>query len=460
MSELYTIGSMCSGMEAASVALNPLGFKTLWLSEIDAAPCSVLANHHPTVPNLGDMRKIPALIRDCFVPAPDMLCGGTPCQAFSIAGLRNSLDDERGNLSLIFCETADEIDKRRAADGLLPAVILWENVPGVLSTADNAFGCFLAGLAGEDDPIEPPGAKWSNAGCVYGPKRTVAWRVFDAQYFGVAQRRRRVFVVASAREGFDPAAILFEFDGVRRDSAPSRETGENATGSLAASSGRRGGVDDPEQGTMIPIAPALRQWLNAGGMGRQDWETETMVVDTAPAALSVALRGREGGATAELGDEVAGTLRASTGGGDKAHVLAPIAFDSRQDTVSSIEVFGALSSSSPQAQAVASMAFAQNTRDEVRLVGGDGEISGALAAQPGMKQTTYVAPGGMAVRRLMPVECLRLQGYPDDFFTGVLHRGKPLADGPMYKMIGNSWAVPNIVWIGKRIRAALDRGAA
>lgn len=454
MSELYTIGSMCSGMEAASVALNPLGFKTLWLSEIDAAPCSVLANHHPTVPNLGDMRKIPALIRDCFVPAPDMLCGGTPCQAFSIAGLRNSLDDERGNLSLIFCETADEIDKRRAADGLLPAVILWENVPGVLSTADNAFGCFLAGLAGEDDPLEPPGAKWSNAGCVYGPKRTVAWRVLDAQYFGVAQRRRRVFVVASAREGVDPAAILFESDGVRRDSAPSREAREEVAGTISSRTTGGGGLgtDFECAGGLQPIAPALRQWLNAGGMGRQDWETETMVVDTAPAALSVALRGREGGATAELGDEVAGTQRASTGGGDKPHVLAPIAFDSRQDTVSSTEVFGTLGSSSPQAQAVM-----ENQRGELRM----SSATNALSCGGGKPGQWYAAAlVGMAVRRLMPIECLRLQGYPDDFFTGVLHRGKPLADGPMYKMIGNSWAVPNIVWIGKRIRAALDRGAA
>lgn len=241
MSELYTIGSVCSGIEAATVALGPIGFKTLWLSEIDTAPCAVLAHHYPDVPNLGDMTKIAALIRDCFVPAPDVFCGGTPCQAFSIAGLRNSLDDDRGNLSLVFCEIADEIDKRRAADGLLPAVILWENVPGVLSTSDNAFGCFLAGLAGEDDPIEPPGAKWTNAGCVFGPKRTVAWRVTDAQYFGVAQRRRRVFVVASAREGFDPAAVLFEFDGVRRDSAPSREAGQGFTHDVApclTSSGR------------------------------------------------------------------------------------------------------------------------------------------------------------------------------------------------------------------------------
>lgn len=238
MSDTITFGSVCSGIEAASVAWHPLGWRAAWLSEIEPFPCAVLAHHYPDVPNLGDMTKIARLIRDGFVPAPDVFCGGTPCQAFSIAGLRNSLDDARGNLSLVFCEIADEIDKRRAAAGLLPSIIFWENVPGVLSTSDNAFGCFLAGLAGEDDPIEPPGAKWTNAGCVYGPKRTVAWRVLDAQYFGVAQRRRRVFVIASAREGFDPAEVLFEFDGVRRDTPPSREAGQNAAaGTLRSTDG-------------------------------------------------------------------------------------------------------------------------------------------------------------------------------------------------------------------------------
>ena len=247
MNEIITFGSVCSGIEAASVAWHPLGWRAAWLSEIEPFPCAVLAHHYPDVPNLGDMTKIAHLIRDGFVPAPDVFCGGTPCQAFSIAGLRNSLDDERGNLSLIFCEIADEIDKRREAAGLLPSIVFWENVPGVLSTKDNAFGCFLGALSGEDDPLVPSGGKWPNAGCVFGPERTVAWRVTDAQYFGVPQRRRRVFVVASARKDFDPTAVLFEFDGVRRDSPPSREQGESITHPVApclTSSGRgveRGG---------------------------------------------------------------------------------------------------------------------------------------------------------------------------------------------------------------------------
>jgi DNA (cytosine-5)-methyltransferase 1 len=211
-------GSVCSGIEAASVAWNKLGWSASWLAEIEPFPSAVLAHHYPDVPNLGDMTQLPEKILSGEIEAPDIFCGGTPCQAFSIAGNRNSLDDARGNLSLTFCEIANAIDSVRD----VPAIIFWENVPGVLNTKDNAFGCFLAGLAGEDGELKPAGKKWTNAGCVFGTKRTVAWRVLDAQYFGLAQRRKRVFVVASARDGFDPAEVLFEFDGLRRDTATSR----------------------------------------------------------------------------------------------------------------------------------------------------------------------------------------------------------------------------------------------
>lgn len=304
-----TFGSVCSGIEAASVAWHPFGWRAAWLAEIEPFPCAVLAHHYPEVPNLGDMTKIAAMLRHREIPVPDVLCGGTPCQAFSVAGLRRSLDDARGNLSLTFCEIADEIDARRAADGAVPCVVVWENVPGVLNTKDNAFGCFLAGLAGEDDPLVPAGGKWTDAGCVLGPQRTVAWRVLDAQYFGLAQRRRRVFVVASAREGFDPAAVLFEFDGVRRDSAPRREAGQDAAAGTLRGTDGGSDVDHGRAGHLQPV--------------RIERSTEAAPPIAAP-VYSVALRGRDGGATAELGGDVAGTLRASGGGGDKAHVLAPV----------------------------------------------------------------------------------------------------------------------------------------
>ena len=173
-------GSVCSGIEAASVAFSPLGWRAAWFSEIEPFPAAVLAHHYPEVPNLGDMTAIARRVLMGEIEAPDMLCGGTPCQAFSVAGLRESLDDARGNLTLKFVELADAIDHVRVSRGDDPAIIFWENVPGVLSTKDNAFGCFLAGLAGEDEPLEPAGEKWTNAGCVYGPARAVAWRTFDA----------------------------------------------------------------------------------------------------------------------------------------------------------------------------------------------------------------------------------------------------------------------------------------
>lgn len=140
------------------------------------------------------------------------------CQAFSFAGLRRSLDDARGNLSLTFCEIANELDTARTRLGQPATIIFWENVPGVLSTKDNAFGCFLGGLAGADSPLTTEAGRWPNAGYVTGPKRKVAWRVLDAQYFGVPQRRRRVYVVTSARDGFDPAKVLFECGGLSWDS--------------------------------------------------------------------------------------------------------------------------------------------------------------------------------------------------------------------------------------------------
>lgn len=410
-------GSVCSGIEAASVAWNPLGWRAAWLSEIEPFPSAVLAHHYPDVPNLGDMTTLPRRILLGEVEAPDLFCGGTPCQAFSVAGLRQSLDDARGNLSLTFCEIADAIDHIRGMRGEQPAIVFWENVPGVLNTKDNAFGCFLAGLAGEDDPLVAPGGKWTNSGYVLGPKRAVAWRVLDAQYFGVAQRRRRVFVVASARKGFDPATVLFEWDGVRRDTAPSREARQTAPtiparslgggglgtdfdcdgGTICVATGQAGaetgadmaptlncnheapyvahslrgeGFDASEDGTgrgtpLVPVGVTihgtdptvqkvasydeLAQCLRARTPGNIDNSSTTVVqqpvaygirtantssngwgiqeecthtLDCAQGvAVAVALRGREGGATAELGDEVQNCLRASSGGGDKPHVL-------------------------------------------------------------------------------------------------------------------------------------------
>lgn len=239
-----TYGSVCSGIEAATLAWKPLGMHAIWFAEIEAFPSAVLAHHYPNTPNLGDMTKLGAQVLAGKIAAPDVLVGGTPCQAFSVAGMREGLTDPRGALTIKYVELADAVDYVRAGQRKPPCVIVWENVPGVLSDKGNAFGCFLGALAGEDCELQPSGKKWPDAGCVYGPKRTIAWRVLDAQYFGLAQRRRRVFVVASARHGFDPTEILFEREGSRRDSPPRREEKSALNPTLTAQGG--GSLDDRE----------------------------------------------------------------------------------------------------------------------------------------------------------------------------------------------------------------------
>jgi DNA (cytosine-5)-methyltransferase 1 len=406
-------GSVCSGIEAASVAWEPLGWTAAWFSEIEPFPCAVLKHHYPDVPNLGDMTKLPNLIRNGQVEVPDILCGGTPCQAFSVAGLRQSLDDERGNLSLTFCEIADAIDEQRKS------IIFWENVPGVLSTKDNAFGCFLGALAGEDDALVPAGGRWANAGFVDGPKRAIAWRILDAQYFGVAQRRRRVFVVASARADFDPAAVLFEFDGLRRDTAPSRETGQAVAGTFkacASSGGWSNSADYAAAGYMQPVSMCL----NAGGMGRLDAESETLLPINIYGGNKRSDR-PEGGFYVRMGEDTSKTLDAATGlnptcsqGGTA--VLSPIAL-----------------------QDVTPREKAQN---------GKGWNDDGVSYTVDAAATQGVA-NSMQVRRLTPTECERLQGFPDGY-TNIKDK---CPDGPRYKVLGNSWAVPVVRWIGERINA-------
>ncbi|MEQ6971114.1 DNA cytosine methyltransferase [Pectobacterium polaris] len=208
-------GSICSGIEAASVAWKDLGWHPAWFSEIEPFPCKLLNTRYPHVNNIGDMLRAPSLLRSREIAAPDILIGGTPCQAFSVSGRREGLSDPRGQLTLAFVDIADAIDDVRKGENKPESIIVWENVTGVLNSADNAFGCFLGALAGESSALQPARGRWPNAGIVSGPSRTVAWRVLDAKYFGVSQQRKRVFVIASARPDFDPGAALFELQPMR-----------------------------------------------------------------------------------------------------------------------------------------------------------------------------------------------------------------------------------------------------
>lgn len=361
-----TYGSVCSGIEAASIAWEPIGFKPAWFSEIEAFPSAVLAHHWPNVPNLGDMTKLAEQVANDNIQAPDILVGGTPCQAFSVAGARKGLSDERGQLTISYGELADAIDQKRTERGEQPSIIVWENVPGVLSSKDNAFGAFLGLLSGEECELVPPGKKWANVGYVSGPKRAIAWRVLDAQHFGVAQRRRRVFLVASARTDFNPARIFFESEGVRRDFAPSRESREDTTGSTGN---------------------GLARCITTGEMKRQDWETCTLVAQ-------------------KIG----------------SHWDNPV--------------------------------NAHPTLNQSNNTGGIGQSNQELFSQRG----SGLVSQGWGVRRLTPVECERLQGFPDGH-TLVEYRGKPVANGHRYKALGNSMAVPCMAWIGQRIAAQLMQHA-
>lgn len=209
MEREITFGSVCSGIEAAQLAFNPFGLKQVWSSEISEFPCKVLEHHFPNVPNLGDMLNIPQLILDKKNIAPDLFCGGTPCQAFSLAGWKNGLADERGQLTMTFIEIANAIDTIRAKENKRPAIVLWENVEGVLNDRTNAFGNFIAGLAGYETELKA--TKWAKSGMVFGKTRNVAWRVLDAKYFGLPQQRKRLYVLAGGTD-FRPDQILFEFD--------------------------------------------------------------------------------------------------------------------------------------------------------------------------------------------------------------------------------------------------------
>ncbi|MDI9333198.1 MAG: DNA cytosine methyltransferase [Cytophagales bacterium] len=202
-----SVGSVCSGIEAASVAWGGLGFDFKWFSEISEFPSRLLRLKHPNTPNFGDMCALPEKLLSGQASSPDLICGGTPCQAFSLAGWKKGLEDTRGNLTLKFVDIVDANDIVRSSAGLPPTLVLWENVEGVLRDKTNAFGCLLSSLAGYETALTA--SKWPQAGVIHGPKRNIAWRVLDAKYFGLAQQRRRLYVVAGGKDFF-PEQVLFE----------------------------------------------------------------------------------------------------------------------------------------------------------------------------------------------------------------------------------------------------------
>jgi len=548
--------SVCSGIEAVSVAWQPLGWQPAMFAEIDPFCCWLLRSRygasrpqHMPSPHEAASRKEAkqraAAIRNIValptggaivnagdftrigkqdVGTIDLLAGGTPCQSFSIAGKRAGLDDPRGNLTIEFA---------RLADRLRPLWLVWENVPGVLSIDDGrTFGAFLGMLV--------------QLG--YG----LAWRVLDAQYFGVPQRRRRVFVVGHLGDWRAAAAVLLEQSSLSGHPPPRREARKDVAPTLSARTHGGGGpgTDFDLDGVLIrqlafggnnttgPINVATAANASASASGRIDFETETFIahslsadgfdasedgtgrgIPVVPIAICTAhtqsngsgfsdgvahtlesgpshavafnLRGRDGGALPEVSD--AASLRAASGGSSNSYV----AFSAKDSGVDVSDIAPTLRSmnnrsGNPNGGGQVAIAFT--------LPGSDGTVStatptdvagsvrtkapgsienssttavlqeqpiarsGELTASTGIAGTIQRGGEGgradgvmtprMAVRRLTPCECERLQGFPDDY-TLVEYRGKLAADGPRYRALGNSMAVPVMRWIGQRI-AAVD----
>lgn len=353
-------GDVCTGLSAATVAWHPLGWRPAFFSEIEPFPCKLLKHHYPDVPNLGDMTKL--LDNQTFINAViDLLVGGTPCQSFSLAGLRGGLADDRGNLALWYCRLL--IAKR-------PRWFVWENVPGVLNS-------FSGEASGDGVPF------WETADfatlltafreCGY----SVCWRVLDSQFFGVPQRRRRVFIVGHLGDDWrPPAAVLLEQKGVRGHNSPVKKAKQDVAGTINASNGKsRGAGIDP--GLIIPC------WWD-GGQISQTLDAVLYKGQTMPEKNRF--------------PAVLWAIKAQNGGKDYKAKLA--------DVASPLE-----------------------TRHRFGNQGGD------------------VIQTDLSVRRLTPLECERLQGFPDHY-TAI----PGAADGPRYKALGNSMTTHVMHWIGSRIQ--------
>jgi DNA (cytosine-5)-methyltransferase 1 len=407
--------SVCSGIEAASVAWHPLGWQAVAFSEIEQFPCKVLEHHYPDVPNLGDMTKFKEWNLESNV---DVFVGGTPCQSFSVAGLRKGLDDPRGNLMLTYLAIAQRYR---------PNWLVWENVPGVLSSADGRdFGSLLGGLAE----------------CGYG----FAYRVLDAQYFGVAQRRKRVFVVGYLGDWRPAAAVLFERHSLQGHPAPSREKGKAVAPTIKASVGT-GGVDVEHPMVAVlhsEISPALKARDHKGPSSDGDGDGDgAILVPMQPIAYGVSEK-----------PDVGHYLRSGASKADKhestTYVAQPISiFQDSEFGIAEYDTAGTLRAGRiPAHQMAVAHAFKMRGGCEG---GGKGYLGSDDVAFTISTTQDQQIKQAMAVRRLTPVECERLQGFPDNY-TDIKPKGKQTPDGPRYKALGNSMAVPVMAWIGTRIQ--------
>jgi DNA (cytosine-5)-methyltransferase 1 len=365
--------SVCSGIEAATVAWHSLGCEAVAYSEIEPFPSAVLAHHYPDTPNLGDMTKYRGWDSG-KIGSIDVLAGGTPCQSFSVAGLRQGLKDPRGNLMLTYLGIADRYR---------PRWLVWENVPGVLSSdGGRDFGTFLGALA-------KLGYGW-------------AYRILDAQWFGVAQRRKRVFVVGHLGNASRAAKVLFESESVCRNSVPSREKGKKVAGAIGARTCRSSGVQDAECGHMIA-------------------EEEHVATAFEPGIA------RRIGGESRFTHEFTGTLSSNMGTNQIA-----VAYS--------------------QAIPLDSMNHISRANNHNHSFGDfiDGAPCYTITKNHSHAVCTDILHS-TAVRRLTPTECERLQGFPDGYTNIPWRKKTESPDGLRYRALGNSMAVPVMQWIGKRM---------
>ena len=415
--------TVCSGIEAPSVAWHELGWKPVFFSEIEPFPSQLLNHNYPDVPNLGDMEKING---NQYHGTVDLICGGTPCQSFSVAGLRKGMSDPRGNLALIFLRLVDQIR---------PTWVVWENVPGVLSSNKGRdFGSFVGALG-------QLGYGW-------------AYRVLDAQYFGVPQRRRRVFVVGHiGGDSRRAAEVLFEQEGGTGNFEPGRKARQK----VAENAGRRinsyryasstdGLVEDHISATLKSsstgtdersVAAYIQEWppqiaptLDASFARLQGQDNQH--IDTG-AGLFVMATGQ---ANAEILDNIAPTINCNH--------EQPIIFQGRAgdgSTMITHSVYPTIDDSKTNGICV----FDPNQiTSKANRSTPTPELSHTLPAS----ETPPCTFGTGMVRRITPIEAERLQGFPDNY-TKINNK---TADSPRYKALGNSMAVPVMRWIGKRIQ--------
>jgi DNA (cytosine-5)-methyltransferase 1 len=396
-------GSVCSGIEAATVALHDEGFTPQWFSEIEPFPCKVLKHHYPHIPNLGDMTKLRSnpVFNESII---DLLIGGTPCQAFSVAGLRKGLDDQRGNLSLEYI---------RLLGAKRPRWFWWENVPGVLSSNEGRdFAAILSGWTG----LDIPGQKFARAGIIQGSFYSLAWRILDAQYTGVPQRRRRIFVIGYLGTDWrPPTAVLFEPESLSGDIAQSGKKRKEAAGKIATSATETG-------------KPVGYRMLAFGEYADDDSASTCKMRDYKD-AIDLAVQNYVAFTQNQAGDVLTGDKMHSLGTSSSAtarnaaNVVVPV--DSQPTPYNEQQI------------------LKQNDLDP---------RSGFGLGQEGYPAFTLQAshPHGFITsiaRRLTPLECERLQGFPDNY-TNI----PGAKDSPRYKAIGNSMAVPCMKWIGKRMK--------